>query len=211
MDDIDAAAMASAMGFSSFGAQNPHKRRKYNSGADAVVAVGNTTTTVPLHGRGRGKVAGSGANAAPLGTRTHNKDEVDLEIEEDTDVAGSAVIAEAAEGDGDREPQYIDTSRPAASAITSGDSIQTRSDSAEGVHLAGSQPSATMPFSQGRHGGVPSGGGYQGHHGRGPNSGKIWWEGYYDPSSNINPWQRLEEAKGLKPRGSWMTWEQAKG
>lgn len=32
----------------------------------------------------------------------------------------------------------------------------------------------------------------------------IWYEGYYDNTSNENPWERLEQAKGLEPKGSWL-------
>ncbi|KAF7550337.1 hypothetical protein G7046_g8044 [Stylonectria norvegica] len=32
----------------------------------------------------------------------------------------------------------------------------------------------------------------------------AWYEGYYDPNSNENPWERLEKARGLESRGSWI-------
>lgn len=31
-----------------------------------------------------------------------------------------------------------------------------------------------------------------------------WFEGYYDPSFNENPWKRLEAEKGLEPVGTWL-------
>ncbi|PFH58915.1 hypothetical protein XA68_13042 [Ophiocordyceps unilateralis] len=31
-----------------------------------------------------------------------------------------------------------------------------------------------------------------------------WYEGYYDPSSNENPWLALEETLGLKSEGTWL-------
>jgi hypothetical protein len=39
------------------------------------------------------------------------------------------------------------------------------------------------------------------HRGRGGR--KPWWEGYYDPTSNENPWEKLEQAMGLEPKGTW--------
>ncbi|KAM5345823.1 hypothetical protein ACJ41O_011684 [Fusarium nematophilum] len=34
--------------------------------------------------------------------------------------------------------------------------------------------------------------------------GETWYVGYYDPMSNENPWERLEKARGLEPRGTWL-------
>jgi len=31
-----------------------------------------------------------------------------------------------------------------------------------------------------------------------------WWEGYYDPSFNVNPWEKLERERGLRAVGSWL-------
>jgi hypothetical protein len=44
--------------------------------------------------------------------------------------------------------------------------------------------------------------------GRGRDGGRgqrneRWYEEYYDPSFNENPWERLEKAKGLKQLGKW--------
>ncbi len=33
---------------------------------------------------------------------------------------------------------------------------------------------------------------------------ELWYVGYYDPSSNENPWEKLEKANGLEPRGAWI-------
>jgi hypothetical protein len=33
---------------------------------------------------------------------------------------------------------------------------------------------------------------------------RVWYEGYYDHLSNENPWDRLEKAKGLEAKGSWV-------
>jgi hypothetical protein len=31
-----------------------------------------------------------------------------------------------------------------------------------------------------------------------------WWDGYYDPSFNVNPWEKLERERGLRAVGSWL-------
>lgn len=31
-----------------------------------------------------------------------------------------------------------------------------------------------------------------------------WWQGYYDPQTNQNPWEALEKKMGLAPRGTWL-------
>lgn len=31
-----------------------------------------------------------------------------------------------------------------------------------------------------------------------------WYEGYYDPMSNENPWDRLEKTRGLSSAGPWL-------
>ena len=33
---------------------------------------------------------------------------------------------------------------------------------------------------------------------------KAWWEGYYDPQSNENPWDKLEGKMGIGAKGSWL-------
>lgn len=32
-----------------------------------------------------------------------------------------------------------------------------------------------------------------------------WYEGYYDPMSNTNPWERIEKARGMSSIGSWLS------
>lgn len=34
--------------------------------------------------------------------------------------------------------------------------------------------------------------------------GRIWWVGYYDPTSNENPWEILERKGGLEAIGAWL-------
>ncbi|KAM0556055.1 hypothetical protein ACHAPJ_006040 [Fusarium lateritium] len=33
----------------------------------------------------------------------------------------------------------------------------------------------------------------------------TWYVGYYDPMSNENPWERIEKARGLETKGTWIT------
>jgi hypothetical protein len=45
--------------------------------------------------------------------------------------------------------------------------------------------------------------------GGGPRN-ERWYEDYYDPSFNYNPWEKIEKAKGLEPRGAWLESPQRK-
>ncbi len=217
MEDADAAAMAEAMGFSSFGAQ-PNKRRKFNPGADAFVASAPTATSVIQTSSNLiGGAVASGSNSTPLGTRTQNHDEIALDLNDDDGVkngssaVGPGDIRGQVDGD-DPEPQYLDTSRPLATASEEpSDNLQAKIDSIVGTSHEPQSRSLTLPvFNPGTRGGRGGRGGYQSAHGRGLEQNKKWWEDYYDPSSNVNPWERLEQDHGLKPRGCWMTWEEAK-
>jgi hypothetical protein len=130
----DAAAMAKAMGFSSFGQQGPSKKRKFNPATDAVIE-GQALASLDKGGK-RGQ--GSGGNQIPLGkTRVFgtvttassapggNTDEILLDDEEDDDddkdsegIENLDMSLPALGGDGDdeegdyQEPSYIDTSLP---------------------------------------------------------------------------------------------------
>jgi len=54
-------------------------------------------------------------------------------------------------------------------------------------------------------GSVASSRGGSSHGGRGGGSrNERWYEDYYDPSFNYNPWEKIEKAKGLEPRGTWL-------
>ncbi|KAI2602299.1 hypothetical protein GGR54DRAFT_624734 [Hypoxylon sp. NC1633] len=215
MEDAEdtVAAMAQAMGFSSFGAQNNSKRRKFNPRADAVVAS-TSTSSLPLHGSSSLHEASSGSNALPLGVRTRNEDEIDL----DGDGEGADVSSSGAhdglenEDDDGPKPQYLDTSRsPTVAVADPSDEIQSKIDMIIGSSSGQVSEAQSSSFRTGE--GIDSRGNHRGHQtnrrqGREP--GKNWWEDYYDPSSNVNPWERLEKTKGLEPRGGWMTWEEAK-
>ncbi|KAJ1338565.1 hypothetical protein MN608_01425 [Microdochium nivale] len=74
-----------------------------------------------------------------------------------------------------------------------GDSAQVETTAG---HVKSAQPSQRGGFRSGGRGGHQ------------PKS--TWWTDYYDPSTNVNPWERLEQERGLQPRGPWMTWDEAK-
>lgn len=61
----------------------------------------------------------------------------------------------------------------------------------------------SLPGAQGQSRGQGWGQGRERSQGR--EHGKPWWEGYYDPASNQNPWAALEKKAGLEPRGSWLS------
>lgn len=220
MEDDDAAAMAEAMGFSSFGGQKSNKRRKFNPGADAVVASDpNSTLAMQTSSSWGGGPMSSGSNSTPLGIRAQNKDEIALDLDNDDEggESGPAIGAAATQDTvdkGDLESRYLDTSRPSTLVSEEpGDGLQTKIDSIVGAYHGGQtqQPSTVPVFNPGTRGGGRGGrGGYQSGRGRDRDQGKKWWEDYYDPSSNVNPWERLEQDRGLKPRGQWMSWEEAK-
>ena len=221
MEDADAAAMAEAMGFSSFGSQAPNKRRRFNPATDAVVANASTATSASqVSSKAGGGPMSSGSNSTPLGTRTQNKDEIALDLDEDDDAAGggaslgAAVRQDTADGD-DPEPQYLDTSRPSDAPHQPNDDLQAKIDSivgppgGNGAQLP-PRPTFIQSFDQPARGGHGSRGGYQSGRGRGREPGKMWYEDYYDPSFNTNPWERLEQSLGIEPRDHFMSWEEAK-
>ncbi|KAK6065890.1 hypothetical protein SCUP234_12342 [Seiridium cupressi] len=190
MDDSDTEAMAAAMGFSSFGMQPSAKRRKFN--ADDAVVASSSDAQQSSYQPHRGK----GANATPLGARPvagQNRDEISLDDEED---------------DADPEPQYIDTSRPVAPCDG-----PTPQDDAAVPATVDDMVGTTAPPSGHRHAG-----GRGGHHGQRQHGDrhrgdgrKPWWEDYYDPTTNMNPWEKLEKENGLKPLSNdWLTWEESK-
>ncbi|KAH8907272.1 hypothetical protein BR93DRAFT_938152 [Coniochaeta sp. PMI_546] len=194
--------MAQMMGFTAFGSQAPpSKKRRYNPRADAIADSGAGGSTGGLPAKPPAP-RGTGANTLPLlprsapcqgsGGTTLQDGGVEREqrmqaVLEDSgkDAIGSEAAGQDRSGE-DPPPQYIDTSR---SPVRTGED----EDSTSGpVTAPGS--SDNQPASRGGRGGP----------GAGPHR-RIWWTDYYDPSSNENPWEWLEKAKGLEPVGSWLT------
>lgn len=201
LSDPETAAMAAAMGFSSFGAQegHPSKKRRYNPRADAA---SDAVEAAPY--------AASGANDVPIASRApHNADEIDL----------------GDDGDDAHDEPAVPTIDGPALAYTQKqiDELLAQPDDANGAPEVGTAPApggagngVALPsrpnpsWGQGRHGSAPQRGGGRGN-GNGqqqrPRDGepsKPWWEGYHDPRSNENPWRELEAAAGLQPLGSWV-------
>ncbi|TVY25527.1 hypothetical protein LHYA1_G005117 [Lachnellula hyalina] len=270
--DEEAAAMALAMGFSSFGAPPSKKKRKFNSATDAFVDGQEQLTPEQLENLDRGgkKGKGSGGNnvalgrarvfgtgsgsggvsyeaQAPLVLQAHSHARNDAEI----NLYGGGADDES--GDEER-PNYMDTSLPAPveelrgigsggegslelqnqateKATEAADEMQAKIDSI----LASAQPGISVPpppalplgytdsaSTEGRIRSPPAaavesiagssrGGGGDGMRGgrgggsaRGGRRNERWWEGYYDPSFNVNPWEALEKKMELRSVGSWL-------
>ncbi|KAK0704795.1 hypothetical protein B0H67DRAFT_649206 [Lasiosphaeris hirsuta] len=192
----DAAAMATMLGFSTFGmrdADRPAKKRRFHAHADDAVVAGlpsnqhlprkppapisSGVNRLPLHPREpavvsaprdgvKGKGKGAGGNA----------DEIDLDDDDDVDEGGSVAV----------QPQGLQ----AASALPA---------------PAGPVLGSEFESARGGRGGLGRGGrGGGGRGGFGHDPTRQWWIDYYDPSSNENPWDRLEQARGLEPVGTWL-------
>lgn len=237
--DSEAAAMAAAMGFSTFGAAPAKKKRKFNANTDAFVA-GQELENID---RGGKKGKGSGGNNVALGkVRTfgtgavsespvvvsrpvENDAEIELELEVDGDGDG--------DGEGEERPNYIDTSLPAPMqemgseeqedaqwkideilARSSGVTDPAITDSSSLPSVPGYAPLPSRPPPQldsdtavfgGSMGSVASSS--AGGRNSFPRKGQYnerWWDGYYDPAFNTNPWATLELKMGLEPVGQWL-------
>lgn len=169
--------------------------------------------SLPLHRRGG--LRGHGAQGPPatrVPAEAMNADEIDLglhaEDEEGRDSIGGGDEAPVwANPDLDKDsvkddneddpgPQYIDTSRPSVPPLGS---FSAQGNHPAGLHGDGSHGLSGRGGWSGRGRGGHGGGGRGGHPG-----GRAWSVGYYDPSSNQNPWEALETALGLKPMGTWL-------
>ncbi|KAK9446015.1 hypothetical protein VB005_01129 [Metarhizium brunneum] len=170
--DADAADMAAAMGFSTFGAQDrPQKKRRYNPAVDTVTSVAQ-----PAPGA---QAAPTGSNSTPLGSHGSvskgepgdqaNADEINLDDEEGQDES----ILQKRSGETAPQAPPLHHGLPARPA--------------PGTGFVGSP--AQFP---GRHGASQAGG------------SRVWYEGYYDSTSNENPWERLERRMGLESMGTWV-------
>ncbi|GJC83739.1 hypothetical protein ColLi_06577 [Colletotrichum liriopes] len=232
MDDHDAAAdvdpeMAAFMGFASFGTQPAAKKRKYNHRTDAVSSAPAARAPV---------VAATGANQTALAARAPrapsaetpaapppaNTDEIALDDDDDDDRVADGPAADA--GQGDRDPEdggasiYSDpTVAPALAHAQSlidelsargGVASGPRPDASWGTEM-GSAPTAMPTRERPEQAAGHQPRGRQGHQQQHRNDGAPWWEGYYDRTSNENPWERLEEKAGVQSRGTWVSRGQA--
>ena len=266
-EDEDAAAMAAAMGFSSFGSHKPSsKKRKFNTSTDAFIE-GQELEDVD---RGGKKGKGSGGNTMPLGkarvfgdAKEQRRDnEVEIELKDEYEDSGGgprymdALTAPLAEGNEEDGPQYMDMSLPAPSEAISQDKegtadldtngktpapqvsdeeaaeMQARIDailsslesappppgtdsltSAKSNRIAPPQLGGDLPTRPASSDTSVQQSGFRGGQGRGGDTGgqrnERWYEGYYDPSFNENPWANLEKAKGLVPVRTWVERAQA--
>lgn len=163
--DADAAAMAQAMGFSSFGAQDhhPQKRRRYNAAADSI-------TSAHPPGPSATATTTTGSNSTPLGTPSA-KPAADSEAEPPRETTSSSQEP--------REPPLA--SMPAHALAPAG----------RGGGSVGGASSLESHATPGRR--VER------------RRNEPWYMGYYDGTSNENPWERLEKAMGLRTRGGiWV-------
>ena len=170
--------MAEAMGFSSFGGQgHPQKKRRYNPHADAAVVGGSDRRSAAA-----GTHPSTGSNSTPLGEQARrqgmsaaNDDEIDLE------------------GDGNEGPVSETVPAPAGQANPPGQARPAGLPQRP-------PPQAGSGFPLASRGAVSHGmaASTQGESGQ-----LAWHEGYFDPMSITNPWEKLEKMKGLDPKGTW--------
>ncbi|GFP52126.1 hypothetical protein TASIC1_0001027800 [Trichoderma asperellum] len=177
---LDDEAMAQAMGFSSFGHQNRPQKRKYNPHADAVISSDSKIA------QRAAKTSATGSNSTPLGVPSSkpnqaaaNADEIYLYEDEDG----------VDNDDDDIASNPAEIPEPA----------ETRAALVRPHGL----PERPVPGT----GFIGSSGGHQGSHGHHQDGSRsnIWYEGYYDPKSNENPWKRLEGSNGLQPMGTYLS------
>lgn len=128
-------------------------------------------------GKAPRKPASTGANSTALGTRTQASTAVNEdEIDLDDDDGGA--------GQGPAVEQ------PTAPSGSSEPSHTT-------LHQLPQRPVSTNEFT------ISS---VDEPHGQDSRSqGAQWYEGYYDTLSNRNPWEKLEKAMGLQPKGTWLS------
>lgn len=185
---------------------------------------GSGGNTIPL---GKQRIIGGSTGKTPNGDleirRTPgggNKDEIDLEDDEEPGDDGPAYLdtslpppIEASENDG---PQYLDTSRPPPASEDEAKEMQSRIDALlASLDTPGDIPPSTSPLPSSNTSynlpqRPPAG---DTHYSssvasssrpaqRGQRNEK-WYIDYYDPTFNENPWERLENQKGLKPLCKW--------
>ncbi|RBQ85327.1 hypothetical protein VDGD_07078 [Verticillium dahliae] len=172
------ALMMQAMGFAAFGGDGSHpsKRRRYNPRTDNAV-VGVPDFAAP-----------TGANATAVAERQQdglNEDEIDLDQDDD-------------------EGAPLDLGDAPALAGAQAQIEEMLAQEGGGHATLPSRPNPAWGLQVGRGGrGQGRRGGHRQQEDRGEPA-KPWWDGYYDASSNENPWKALEEKAGLASKGTWI-------
>ncbi|KAK4140788.1 uncharacterized protein C8A04DRAFT_39612 [Dichotomopilus funicola] len=183
------AAMAATMGFTSFGgarptdddteANRPPKKRRFNHGLDEAVVA---------HSGGEnysGSVAdneafATSANAVITGPRSQSQSQ-----SQNRPLSPSSHSLPP-------NPHGL-PSRPPPVVSAAAAQIHQQPP----FHHHGGQAHHNQP-----HNSLPTGGHNSRSHGGQQNP--LWYINYYDHSSNRNPWEELEQLRGLAPVGSWI-------
>ena len=177
--------MAQMMGFSTFGATQD-KKRKYNPNADAATgtpAPASAAAGCPrVDGVKRGRLSGR-PSAVKQTTRRRRRRRIQMR----STWTSSATLRRLQQTLWRRESRSHQAWRRRAQ-------LACQSVHPPAVGLFASPFTEPLP-SQQRHDRQPN----NNDPSRGP-----WYEGYYDPSSNENPWARLEMAMDLPPKGTWI-------
>ncbi|KAK3344332.1 hypothetical protein B0T25DRAFT_323933 [Lasiosphaeria hispida] len=190
-DDDDAAAMAAMLGFSTFGmrdADRPAKKRRFHAHADDAVVAGLPSSNPHHLPRKPPAPVSSGANSLPL----HPREAAPPSVGKAKAALGGDVdeinLGEEDNDDDDEEGGGV--------------AVQPQDPQAMSPPVI---PGPEFDSARGGRGGLGRGGrGGGGRGGFGHDTGRQWWTDYYDPSSNENPWERLEQTRGLEPVGTWL-------
>lgn len=216
--EAEAAAMAAAMGFSSFGQQAPapdsetedndpgppFKKRRYNSRVDAYVGP------IPQ---------GTGANDVPVQRRASNapRDENEINLE-DNEINLHNDDEGVATGGDDAMTTTLPTKNPFLPpkphfTLPANPSLPPKPQP-QHFHAASNEKGFNSQIKtksdehndarggRGGRGGGRGGGHGGNNHDRDPT--KLWYIDYYDPSSNENPWESLEQRRGMEAVGLWL-------
>lgn len=174
IDDTDPDALAMAQAMGFSSFGEQHPAKKRRYNPQSDASVPFAAAS----SRKTNPASASGANSAPLGAPRAPASAAalnndEITLEDDDDDDDKA--------DGDAGPQNLlpqpIASLPARPAV-----------SGPGTAVDNSEQNHRHPKQQ-QHS--------RGHH------NPLWYQGYYDPSSNANPWQRLEKKLDLSPRDVW--------
>ncbi|GAO16672.1 uncharacterized protein UV8b_00763 [Ustilaginoidea virens] len=179
-DADDGAAVMQAMGFSSFGAQDrPQKKRRCSSAEDDDNNNNNNNNNTRFSQPGRARDAPTGSNSVPAGKPQAGE----------SNAKPSTNTLEIDLGGDDDENERCQEARPPLAQACGETLAQKVGNHAAGlparpIPLTGSAASTSHPPHKRPHG--------------------LWYEGYYDTTSNENPWEHLEKAMGLETGVSWV-------